>query len=380
MKLVLNRILLSLLMISVAFYLQESFAEIIGHGLGPVTDLNVGTDGIYYFETDTALQSPTWLHDTQIKYFDNGQLRLLSTERFIYPTELNHVGDFLIFATLSDACVGQITCDFQNVVRMSTKDGSFKIIDFDLKSAIHISIDENSLYVSESHGNIWKMNLDGSNKKLIHSGSNIIMDMTAYGGSVYWIEEIGELENQVLQIDENTSKVTVIDDKLSIPYNLKVTFGKPTWNDVRIKPSSGSINEFTFFKLLNNDEVITIAEFKNTSPISKSQLEPHYKPYFVYGDYIIMANNTADHPVIQLLNYKDGNLIDIETIRDYMIGYFRSDHQNLYIIGQNDDGFVIEKLSYPITVPEFGPIIMILIISMFVGIVLTKRLLPLKLG
>lgn len=376
-KLVLNKILLSiLLMICITFYLQESYAETIGYGLGPITDLMIDSNIIYFFEIDDTLQSSTWLPDTQIAYINDEQRTRLSEERFIYPTELNQMEDFLFFATLSEECIGQITCDFQNIVKMSTKDGSFEIVDTGLKSAIHLSIDGSTLYVSESSGKIWKMSLDGSNKEIVYSGNNIIMDVSAHNGNTYWIEEVTDEESRLLQIDQN-KKPIVIDGRLHIPYGLKTTFDTPTWNDVQVKPSSGSIADFTAIKSLDG-EVKTIAEFKNTSPVSKLQLEPHYEPYFVYGDYIILANNTADFPVIQLLNYKEGTVLDLATIKDYEIKYFRSDSQNLYIVGANNDGFVIEKLSYPIMVPEFGSILMILMLSMiglfFIGKNFTSKL------
>lgn len=369
------RVLFSLLLLFVVFYHQGSYAEVMDDALGPVSDLLIDNNGIYFFETDVTLQSPTWLHDTKIAFHYENQTKLLTNERFIYPTELNQAGDYLFFAVLSDTCIGQITCDFQNVVMMSKNDGSFLILGADFKSAVHLAMEGNNLYVSESNGKIWKLNLDRASKELIYSGDFIIMDMAVHDGNVYWIEEIADQENRVMQINENT-KAVVVDDELHIPYGLKITFGKPTWNDIQVKPSLGSINDFTIVKIVA-DEVETAAEFKNTSPVAMSQSEPHYKPYFVYGDYIVLANNTLDSPVVQLLNYKDDKVLDLATIKDYEIRYFRSDHQNLYIVGQNENGFLIERLAYPVTVPEFGPVIIMLVISLFAVLGLTRRFLPL---
>lgn len=369
------RVLFVITVIFIGFYVQESYAEIIEYGLGPVTDLIAESDSIYFFESDRTIQSPTWIPDTQIMYSNGEQKTTLSEKLFIYPTELIRKEDDLFFAVLSDTCAGQVACDFQDIIKISTKDGSTNMLAAGLKSAIHLSVDEDKLYISESNGKIWKMNLDGSNMELVFSGNNIIMDVAAHNGIIYWIEEINSEESRLMQIDKS-NKPIIVDGRLHIPYELKITFDKPTWNDISVKPAGGSINDFTTIKILENDDVIEVAEFKNTSPVAMSQSDPHYKPYFVYGDYIVLANNTSNPPVVQLLNYKDDAIFDLATIEGYEIKYFRSDHQHLYIIGQNEDGFVIERLAYPVTVPEFGPVLIILMVSLFAGIVLSRRLLP----
>ncbi|WP_179371165.1 hypothetical protein [Nitrosopumilus ureiphilus] len=331
------------------------YGEMIGEDLGRINDLIVSNSAIYFFEYQPNNDSSTWNYDTYIMKSEGKDINQASKSLFIYPTELNDFENDLYFATLSDQCLGITICDYQDIIKMSKTDGSFEKIVMDLKSAIHISLNDKKLFVSESNGKIWEISLDGHEKKLLYSGNNIIMDITAHGNSAYWIEEIEDQNNRILGIT-NEEEPRIIDANLKIPYDLRVEDGILHWNEISIMPTRGTIAEFTELKTFFNNSVETKSEFENTSPLSKDRVS--YGPYRVYGDFLFLVNNTQNNSIIHLLNFSNNTKYNISTVTDYDIKFLRNDMSNLYVVGVNDSGFIIEKFPLLVNVPEF-PMVMI---------------------
>ena len=340
-----------LFLLSVIFFPVAYGEKIVEEG-GIISDLIVSDNSeIFFFELDDTIKSPTWIHDTYIMTSDGYDTHKVSDVLFIFPTELNEFEDNLYFAVLSDQCLEDIICDYQEIIKMS-KDGSFETISTNLKSAIHIFIENKNLFVSESNGNIWRIALDGHEKELLYHGENIIMDIAASKNMVYWIEEIEDMDSRILGIS-NEKELEIIDEDLSIPYDLRVEDNILHWNDISIKGKQGKLGEFTTIKTFEDNSVRTILEFENTSPIALKNISS-YGPYRTFGDYVFVVNNTQNDSIIHLLGMEDNTKYDVTTIIDYDVKFLRNDVSNLYVIGINDDGFVIEHFSLPVSVPEFS--------------------------
>lgn len=348
------------------FVISPAYGETIVENAGRINDLVSEDSKIYFFELDTSFDSPTWEHDTKIMVVDKNKVSNLSDSLFIYPTELNEFGNYLYFATLSDQCLDKTICDYQDIIKMSKIDGSFEKIAHDLKSATHISLKNEKLFVSESNGNIWKISLDGQDKKLLYSGNNIIMDITSDGYTVYWIEEIEDQNSRILGI-VNEKEPKIIDDNLKIPYDLRIEDNILHWNEISIMSTRGTIAEFTEIKIFSNDLVKTLFTFENTSPLSKDKIS--YGPYRVYGNFLFLVNNTQNNSIINLVDFKNNTKYDVSTVTDYDVKFLRNDISNLYVIGANDDGFIIEKFPLLINVPEFSMVMISM--SIIIGLSLT---------
>lgn len=362
------------IVILVFFLLVPSSAygstEFVRYNLGIVTDLTSDENIIYFFETDRSIKSPTWIQDTKVKTFDGNIMQDLSGKLFIHPTELKQNKEYLFFATLSEGCIGQITCDYQDLIQMSKRDGSITILAKDLRSSIHISLENNVIYVSESDGKIWKINFDGS-KKLVTRAQNIVMGLASDRNDVYWIEEVSDQNSTILGIKEGLEPRIIASD-LKIPYDITVQNGELYWNEIQILSTSGTFADFTFIKTSKNDKVETLMEFQNTSPITKRLGTPHYGPYLVAGDYLFLVNNTNSESRVHMLSIHNKVQYDIAKISDYNIKYLRSDDAFLYTIGKNSDGFVIGKYALPVTVPEFPSGIMFVPAVLFFIVILQR--------
>ncbi len=174
----------TIVIVLVFFLLVPSYAygstEFVRYDLGIVTDLVSDQNTVYFFETNTDTKSSTWIQDTKVRTFDGNVVNDLSENLFIHPTELKQNKEYLFFATLSESCVGQVTCDHQDLVQMSKHDGNVTILAKDFRSAIHISLENNAIYVSESNGKIWKINFDGYKKTSYQSAKY------SHGFSIRW--------------------------------------------------------------------------------------------------------------------------------------------------------------------------------------------------
>lgn len=349
-----------------AYSFPTVYGEIIGEDFGRINDLIVSNSTVYFFEFQSENNSSTWTPDTYIMKSNGDEINLISNSLFIYPTELNEFGNYLYFATLSDQCLGMTICDYQDIIKMSKSDGSFERIVLDLKSAVHISLKNEKLFVSESNGKIWEVSLVSYEKKRLFSGDNIIMDVITDGNTVYWIEEIEDQNNRILSV-LNGEEPIIIDTNLKIPYDLKVEDDTLYWNEISIMPTRGTIAEFTEIKTFFKDSVETKFEFENTSPLSKDKIS--YGPYRVYGNFLFVVNNTQNNSVIHLLNFNNNVKYDVSIITDYDIKFLRNDMSTLYVIGKNDNGFLIEKFLLPVNVPEFPMVVMFL--SIIMGLSLT---------
>ncbi|MEX2192259.1 MAG: hypothetical protein WD717_02610 [Nitrosarchaeum sp.] len=283
---------------------------------------------------------------------DSDGIRILSDELFISPTNLKQNSDYLFFAVLSDACMNDIICDYQDIIKMSKNNGIYQKIVKDLKSAVHISV-EDSLFVSESNGKIWKISLDGKSRHLLAESENIIMDIASNGDKVYWIEEIQDMNNQIMRVKDGNIEMLAIG--LKIPYDLEVYDDVLHWNEIHVKPERNAFAEFTAIKRYHENSTMIIDEYENTSPVSLSHI-PHYGPYLQYGDYLFVVNNTNPSPEIHLIETDSKTKFDVASV-DYKVRYLRADSNNLYVIGQNNDGFIIEKFPLPVTIPEFSSIL-----------------------
>lgn len=326
--------------------------------LGTVGDLILDDTKRYYFETQKDSRSTTWIDDTQIKVADGKTIQGLSEKLFIYPTELVQDKENLYFAVLSEECKGQVFCDYQDLYKMSKNDGSFLVLTEHLKSSIHLSVENDFVYVSESNGNIWKISKNSGSKELIIRANEIIMDLATHGDRIYWIEELSDQNSNVLTLENSQPKI--IAKNLKIPYDLTIQNDTLYWNEILVKPHQAGFSEFTAIKSYNG-KTTTLIEFQNTSPVSIALNEPHYGPYFVFDDYLFLVNNTNDDSTIHMINLHNSTKYDIGVISDYDAKYLRADETALFVIGKNENGFVIDRHSLPITVPEF-PSIMLFIL------------------
>lgn len=328
---------------------QIASGETIGNDLGGIKDLLPSGDRIFFFETESLIKSQYWLHDTRIMVSDSNGIRKVSNELFIFPTEIKQNSNYLFFVVLSDTCMNNIICDYQDIIKMSKKDGRYQKIVKNLKSAVHISIGD-SLFVSESNGKIWEISLDGKSRHLLTESQNIIMDIASNGDEVYWIEEIEDMNNRIMRVKDGS--VETLAGDLKIPYDLGVYDNILHWNEIQVKPERGAFAEFTVIKKYQENSIVMIDEYENTSPVSLPHI-PHYGPYLQYGNYIFVVNNTKSSPEIHLIETNSKTKLDIVSV-DYKIRYLRADNNNLYVIGQNNNGFIIEKFPLPVTIPEFS--------------------------
>jgi hypothetical protein len=357
------------ILVLVVFFVPSAYGFESKHGLGTVTDLISDGTVFYYFEADRKIESSTWTPDTKIRV-DNGQKVWDLSERFfMYPTELNQDGDHLYFAALSDSCTGQILCDYQDIYKMSKKDGSVIVLAKDLKSSVHISLGDDSLYVSESSGNIWKISKHGA-KELVVKANEIIMDLTTDEDSIYWIEEVSDQSSNILTLEGSMPKV--IAEDLKIPYDLTVQKGTLYWSEIDIRPKGGAFSEVTSIKS-HDTNVSTLIEFQNTSPVSAALGEPGYGPYLVYDDYVFVVNNTDADSVIHMLNLYNSTKYDVGTISGYDAKYLRSDGSSLFVVGKNNAGFVIERYNLPVRVPEFPAVLLGIVSASFAGAIILQR-------
>ncbi|TBR26044.1 MAG: hypothetical protein EPO63_00740 [Candidatus Nitrosotenuis sp.] len=345
-------------------------SEHIIYDLGTVTDLIPDENTVYFFEADKSIKSPTWILDTKVKMFDGNTVQNLSEKMFIHPTELKQNTIYLFFAILSEDCLGQITCDYQDLIQMAKSDGKITFLAKNLRSSIHISVEKNAIYASESDGKIWKINFDGS-KKLLAKTQNIVMDLTSKADVVYWIEEVSDQNDTIFSIQEG-SVPRKIDGNLMIPYDLTIQNGDLYWNEIQILSTKDTFSDFTIIKTNRNNKTKTLMEFQNTSPISKRLMTSHYGPYLVHRDNLFLVNNTKNDPVIHMLELYNSTKYDIATISDYDAKYLRIGGNSLYVIGKNDNGFVIGKYPLPIKVPEFPSFLLIMMIALTSVIILPR--------
>lgn len=321
------------------------------YNLGTINDLIIDGANYYYFEAEKDIKSTTWIPDTRIKIGDGKTSQNLSEKLFTYPTELNQNKDYLYFAVLSEKCKDQILCDYQDLLKMSKKDGSVITLTKDLKSSVHISLENDELYISESSGNIWKVDQHDGSKNLVTQANEIIMDISSEGNNIYWIEELADQNSSILSMEKG-SNPKIIAKNLQIPYDLTVQNGKLYWNEIQVKAVDGSFAEVTAIKSYDG-QISTLMEFQNTSPVAILVKEKHYNPYLVFDDYLFLVNNTSDDSVIHMINIYNSTKYDIGVISNYDSKYLRTDGSSLFIVGKNKDGFVIETHPLPIKVPEF---------------------------
>lgn len=346
-------------------------SEHVRYDLGTVTDLIPDENTIYFFEADKSIKSPTWIPDTKVKMWDGNTTKNLSEKMYIHPTELKQNTDYLFFATLSENCIGQITCDYQDLIQMSKSDGNITLLAKNLRSSIHISIENNAVYASESDGKIWKINFDGS-KKLLAKTQNIVMGLTSKADMVYWIEEVSDQNNTIFAVQEG-SVPKIIDSNLQIPYDITIQNGDLYWNEIQILSIQDAFSDFTIIKTNKDNKTKTLMEFQNTSPISKRLMTAHYGPYLVHGDNLFLVNNTNNDSVIHMLGLYNSTKYDITTISDYDAKYLRTDGNSLYVIGKNDNGFIIGKYPLPIKVPEFPSILLVVMSIASTSIIILQR-------
>ncbi|QLH09348.1 hypothetical protein [Candidatus Nitrosotenuis sp. DW1] len=216
---------------------------------------------------------------------------------------------------------------------------------------IHLSLDNDLLYVSESNGKIWKIIPDGT-KSLVFQTNHIIMDVVSKDGVTYWIEEVSDQNSTVLRIDDTLSPKIIAKD-LKIPYDLTINEKTVFWNEIYVKPIAGAFSESTMIKSGKNDKTQTLMEFQNTSPVSQRLGTPHYGPYLIVQDYLILVNNTIPQSTIHLINLHNKTVYNIPESLNYDVKYLRNDDNFVYAIGTNPDGFVIGKYALPVSVPEF---------------------------
>ncbi|MGQ0605674.1 MAG: hypothetical protein ACT4OD_01800 [Candidatus Nitrosotenuis sp.] len=341
----------------------------VENGLGTINDLASEGTKWHYFETQKNDESTTWTENTRIKVADGKTTQNLTDKLFIYPTELVQDKENLYFAALSEECKGQIFCDYQDVYKISKKNGLLFVLAKNLKSSIHLSIENDFVYVSESSGNIWKLSKNNGAKELVVKGNEIIMDLAVSGNQPYWIEELSDQNNNVVTLENGQSKITA--QNLKIPYDLTVQKGKLYWNEIQVKTHPAGFSEFTIIK--SHDKEFTPMEFQNTSPISVAANEVNYKPYLVFDDYLFLVNNTNDESIIHMINLHNSTKYDIGVISGYDAKYLRTDGKSLFVIGANQDGFVIDRHTLPIVVPEFPNSILIIMLIALVSTIILSR-------
>jgi hypothetical protein len=115
-----------------------------------------------------------------------------------------------------------------------------------------------------------------------------------------------------------------------------------------------------------------LAEYNNKTPLS-TFAKPVYGPYSFLGDFLFLTNNTANSATINLIDVKSNQNYPIKTISDYDVLYFRNNHNTLYVVGQDDNGFVIEKLPLPVSVPEFSMIFVLFSITIGLSLTVASR-------
>lgn len=361
-----------LLLVFVIGYPLFGSADAIESGFDIITDALSDNEKLYFFETDKTIKSPTWIHDTRIRVSDEEGVRNLTEKLFIHPTELKEYRDNLYFAVLSEECIGQVICDYQDILKMSKTDGPVNVLARDLKSAVHISFGKNAVYISESNGRIWEIDHDGSSKKLITQTDNIIMDLTSSGNDIYWIEEIDEQNNSIMVLQDSL-RPKIVDRNLKIPYDLSIEDQNLYWNEIHVKPTRDGFADFTMIKVNKDNKTNMLMEFKNTSPISILQSEPHYKSYLVSGGFVYFANNTANNSMIQRMDLNSKEVQDVAFV-NYEVKYLRADKNFLYVVGYNssNDEFVIEKFEMAAIIPEF-PFSLLALTSAFMFVILSKK-------
>ncbi|NIP62694.1 MAG: hypothetical protein GWN01_03630 [Nitrosopumilaceae archaeon] len=362
-----TNIAIVLLVLLMGISIPVSYAEIIHDNASKINNLVVDREDVYFFEIDNSKQSSTWMPDTNVYAHDDSGVRLVSDIHFIFPMELTEHGNYLYFSKLEDSCIGNVICDYQDVVRMSKTDGSFDVIIDHLKSAIRLSVENNGIYISESNGNIWKFNHDGTSPQLLYETNNIIiMDiMTEKDGTIYWIEEIEDQNNSILKMEPNSDPVTIASE-LEIPYDLKDDYGQ-FWNEIYTDMNKG-LSERTKITQHTDSVDTVVGDFKNTNPLSHKQAGNHYGPYLIVGDYLLFSNNTDNGSAIQMQNTITEQSYDIQTV-DYKVEFMRAEGDYLYVIGAHQDRFLIEKITLPVSVPEFSVLtITVLATGMFLAI------------
>ena len=365
-----NVVLGLLAIIASSLTLVPSVFGQIEDNLGTIIDLVPDGTRWYYFETEKDSRFATWIADTRIKVADGKTNQNLSERLFIYPTELMQDKNNLYFAALSEKCIGEIFCDYQDLYKMSKKDGTTLILSENLKSAIHLSIEGDFIYISESSGNIWKISKNDGSKELVIKANELIMDLAINEGKVYWIEELADQNNNILALENGKSRI--IAEKLKVPYDLTVQKDILYWNEIQVKPHIAGFSEFTSIGSYNNKHN-TIMEFQNTSPISVASGESHYKPYLVFDDYLFLVNNTRDEAVIHMINLYNSTKYDVGVISGYDAKYLRTDGQSLFVIGINQDGFIIDRHSLPMVVPEFPNVILAIMPIALISAVILSR-------
>lgn len=341
------------------------------YNLGVINDLVSDGANYYYFEADKDIKSSTWIQDTRIKIDDENNVWNLSEKLFIHPTELSLDKEYLYFAALSESCAGQILCDHQDVYKISKKDGIFDILAKDMRSSIHISLEGDSLYVSESTGKIWKVNHQDGSKKLAVQANEIVMDVVSKDDTLYWIEEIAEQNSGILALGRESGHTTIANN-LQIPYDLTVQNGKLYWSEIQVKAVEGNYAEVTAIKSYDS-KTDTLMEFHNTSPVSVALNQANYGPYLVFDNYLFLVNNTNDESVIHMLNLYNSTKYDIGAISDYDAKYLRTDGSSLFVVGKNENGFVIEKHPLPIKVPEFPAVLFAVMSVSFASVFILQR-------
>src|SRR3990167_4692329 len=89
---------------------QIASVDTMGSDLGVIEDLLPSGDRIFFFETEPSIKSSYWIQDTRIMVSDSDEIRKISDESFIFPTEIKQNSDHLFFVVLSDACVNSTIC------------------------------------------------------------------------------------------------------------------------------------------------------------------------------------------------------------------------------------------------------------------------------
>lgn len=324
-----------------------------------ITDFVSDGQNFYFFEKDSNINSPGWIHDTRIMIGNSSMVQKLSSELFMLPTEIHEKENYLYFAVLAEDCFGQVLCDYQDIVRMSKLNGDSRILFQHLKSAVHISLQDDFLYISESSGNIWKARYDGISKELVFKTNNIIMELATDKTTIYWIEEDHQQISYIMTIKDSQDNPKVIDSGTGVPYDLKIIDGELFWNEIYIKATDEG-DALPFTKVMKfkegNDEnnPSMLSEFTNTIPLLEEETSiAHHGPYLTVGDFLLVTNNTENDSVIHLLNAKNNTKYDVATISDYDVKYLKNDNHFLYVVGHNDNGFILERFGLPIPIPEF---------------------------
>ena len=353
--------------------ISTAIAENTTYGLGIVNDLVLDDTDVFYFEKQGD-DSTLWEKNTIVKVSRDSEPEPvnLSDVFFSHPLELKQYGDSIYFTKLSDNCIGKRTCDYQEIVKMSKKDGSFKIIASDLKSVVHIDISEDKMYFSESDGDIWKTGLDGSNMKLIHSLQNelIINDIAVNQEGIFLIVENMDDTSAVMKIDDR--KTILIADEMTIAYDLETINSSIYWKEISIENFQDTLSEMVTFHKFDSkqSQVSEIIKMRKTTPIAVSQGLPHHSSFAISEDFVYFANNTHDETQLQRIMLYNQTTQEIKHV-DYSPKYMRVSDNMLYVIGSNETGFVIDEFNLASIIPEFPfPIVMLL---MIIGVIIISK-------